>query len=206
MAEKIVDVATPEVFVAVVTVRPPPAKLPLAPLPGAVNVTFTPAPTRLLPASRTVALSGAAKGEETGVLWPEPTVAVIEAGAPAEFVKAKLTAATLGMAADTLYAPVIPLAVKAPETATPEALVIAVLPPVITALAPLPGTAKVTVTPGTGLAAASRTVADKTAPKPVLTTAVWPEPLVTLMAVAAPAVFVITKLTPVTLGTLATIL
>ena len=102
MAEKMVDVATPEAFVAVVTASAPPAKVPLAPLPGAVKVTFTPAPTRLLPASRTVALRGDAKGELTGVVWPEPAVAVIDAGAPAVLVMEKFTAATLGIEAEML--------------------------------------------------------------------------------------------------------
>ena len=102
LAEKMVDVATPKLLVWVVTVVPPPAKVPLAPLPGAEKVTLMPAPTRLLDASRTVALSGEAKAELTGVLWPEPTEATIEAGAPAVFVIAKLTAATLGIAAEML--------------------------------------------------------------------------------------------------------
>src|SRR5207249_558398 len=49
------DVATPLVVVAVFT---PPAKVPLAPFPGAVNVTTTPF-TGLFPASVTVATNGA---------------------------------------------------------------------------------------------------------------------------------------------------
>ena len=98
------------------------------------------------------------------------------------------------------------MAVTTPEVATPFTPVTAVSPPAIEALALLPGTTKVTVTPLTGLLPASLAVAVKTAPKAVPTTVVWPDPLVTLSEVAAPAVFVMLKLTAVTLGTEAAIL
>src|SRR5438093_11277251 len=71
------DVATPLVFV--VAVFTPPAKVPLAPLPGAVNVTVT-LPTGLFPASRTVACSGVANAVLTVALCPEPLVTATVAG------------------------------------------------------------------------------------------------------------------------------
>jgi hypothetical protein len=52
LAVNVTDVATPLAFV--VAVFTPPANVPLAPLPGAVNVTVTPE-TGLLDASLTVA-------------------------------------------------------------------------------------------------------------------------------------------------------
>lgn len=58
-AVKTGDVATPDAFVVTEAVVPPPAKLPLAPLPGAVNVTETPL-AGFPPASFTVATNGAA--------------------------------------------------------------------------------------------------------------------------------------------------
>jgi hypothetical protein len=56
-AVNVAEVATPEALVTAVLT--PPAKLPLAPLPGALNVTVTPL-TGLLPESFTVATNGAA--------------------------------------------------------------------------------------------------------------------------------------------------
>jgi hypothetical protein len=80
------EVATPLAFVvAVVT---PPANVPLAPLPGAENVTDTPE-TGLLDASLTVAWSGDAKELPTVALWGVPPVAAMDAGVPAVFVKVK---------------------------------------------------------------------------------------------------------------------
>jgi hypothetical protein len=57
LAVNTADVATPLAFV--VAVFTPPAKVPLAPAAGGVNVTTTPL-TGLFPASVTVAASGAA--------------------------------------------------------------------------------------------------------------------------------------------------
>jgi len=81
------DVATPEALVTAVLT--PPAKVPLGPEPGAVNVTVTPL-TGLPLASFTVATNGAAKGVVTAALCPEPLVAVIDAAGPAVLVSAKL--------------------------------------------------------------------------------------------------------------------
>ena len=83
------DVATPLLFV--VAVFTPPAKLPLAPDAGAVNVTVTPC-TGLPPLSFTVATSGAANAVLIAALCGVPLVAVIDAAAPAVLVSAKLAA------------------------------------------------------------------------------------------------------------------
>ena len=87
LAVKIAAVATPEALVvAVVT---PPANVPLAPLPGAVNVTVTPL-TRLFPESFTVACSWVVNAALTVALCGEPAVAVIVAGAPTKLVSEKV--------------------------------------------------------------------------------------------------------------------
>jgi hypothetical protein len=78
---KTAAVATPLAFV--VAVFTPLAKVPLAPLPGAVNVTVT-ALTRLLKASFAVACKFVAKAVFTVVLCGVPAVAVIEAAVPAD--------------------------------------------------------------------------------------------------------------------------
>jgi hypothetical protein len=85
-AVKTTDVATP--LALVVAVLTPPAKVPLAPLAGGVNVTTTPL-TGLLPASVTVATKGAANAVLIAVLCPEPLVTATLAAAPALFVREK---------------------------------------------------------------------------------------------------------------------
>src|SRR5271163_954189 len=89
LAVNTAEVATPEALV--IAVFTPPANVPLAPLPGAVNVTVTPL-TALPPASLTVATNGAAKAVLMAVFWGVPLVAVIAAAAPALFVSAKFAA------------------------------------------------------------------------------------------------------------------
>jgi hypothetical protein len=80
------EVATPaELVVAVFT---PPAKLPLAPLAGAVNVTVAPE-TGFPKESFTVAWKGLANAVLMAVVCGVPPVAVIDAGAPAVLVRAK---------------------------------------------------------------------------------------------------------------------
>jgi hypothetical protein len=84
-------VATPLAFVvAVVT---PPANAPLAPLPGAANVTTTPL-TGLLPASFTVACKSVANAVLIVALCGVPAVAVILAAGPALLVSAKFAGVT----------------------------------------------------------------------------------------------------------------
>ena len=83
LAVNVADVATPLAFV--VAVFSPPAKVPLAPLVGAVNVTTTPL-TGLFPASVTVATKGAPKAVLIAALCPDPLVTTTFAGAAARFV------------------------------------------------------------------------------------------------------------------------
>ena len=86
-AVRTADEATP--LALVIAVVAPPARVALAPVPGAVNVTVTPL-TGLPPASFTVACNGFAKAAPSSVLCELPAVAVMLAGAPAVFVSAKL--------------------------------------------------------------------------------------------------------------------
>jgi len=86
LAVKAADVATPLAFV--VAVFTPLANVPLAPLPGAVNVTTTPL-TGLFPASVTVATNGAANVVLIAALCPEPLVTVTFAAGPGMFVSEK---------------------------------------------------------------------------------------------------------------------
>jgi hypothetical protein len=86
LAVKIGAVATPCAFV--VAVFTPPAKVPLAPLAGAAKVTVTP-PTRLFPASFTVACSCAAKAVLIVALCGVPAVGEMLAGAPARLFSEK---------------------------------------------------------------------------------------------------------------------
>jgi hypothetical protein len=94
------DVATPLAFV--VAVFTPPANVPLAPLAGALNVTTTPL-TGLLPASFTVATSGAANAVLIVALCGVPAVATRLAAAPAVLVSEKFAGvATLATVAVTV--------------------------------------------------------------------------------------------------------
>jgi len=80
---------TSDVAVAVVPPFVPPAKVPLAPLEGAVKVTTTPLKGFDL-LSFTVATKEA-NGRLIATLWLDPLEAVIEAGVPARLVKVKST-------------------------------------------------------------------------------------------------------------------
>ena len=99
--------ATPDAFVATVIVAVLLLNTPDAPLPGAVNVTFTPA-TGLLPASFTVTASAFANAVLTvadcGVV---PAFAVIDVAGDTVTVK------PLGSVATS--APVVNVTVRAPE-------------------------------------------------------------------------------------------
>ncbi len=164
------EVATPEALVTAVLL--PPEKAPLAPLPGAVNVTVTPL-TGLPLASSTVTASAAPNTVLICAVCGVPPLAAMVAGGPMgrfTLVSEKVAGVeTPGAVAVAMKLPNTPLAVKAGDTATPEALVTAVFtPPAKAPLAPLDGTLKVTVTFGAGLPFASRTVAIKGDPKAVL--------------------------------------
>src|SRR5271165_3083731 len=100
LAVNTAEVATPEALV--IAVFTPPAKVPLAPLPGAVKVTVTPL-TALPPESLTVATSGAPKAVLIVAFWGVPLVAAMDAAAPALLVSAKTAgAATPATVAFTL--------------------------------------------------------------------------------------------------------
>jgi hypothetical protein len=86
------DVARPDAFV--VAVFAPPAKLPLAPLLGAVNVTTTPL-TGFPPASATVTTRGARNAVLSFWLCGVPLVAVMLAGGPSVFVSEKFAVAVI---------------------------------------------------------------------------------------------------------------
>jgi hypothetical protein len=94
--------ATPEAFVTTVIVVVLLENTPLAPDPGAVNVTFTP-DTGTLPASLTVTASAFANAVLTVVdCGVVPAFAVIVLGAAAVFVSEKFTVVTPVAAAVTL--------------------------------------------------------------------------------------------------------
>src|SRR5205814_352462 len=154
----------------VVAVFTPPAKLPLAPLPGAPNVTVTPA-TGLPPASFTVATSGAANAVLIVALRSEERRVGMESTARAVLVSEK----SAGVATPVTLVKTVS-AYDAPKwlefirvLSRPLPLVVAVFtPPAKLPLAPLPGTPNVTVTPATGLPPASFTVATSGAANAVL--------------------------------------
>jgi len=202
LAVNTADVATP--LALVVAVFAPPANVPLAPLPGGVNVTTAPL-TGLFPASVTVATSGAANAVLIVALCPEPLVAATFAAGPIVFVKAKFAEVAPVVLATTLYGPpAVEFAVNVAEVATPLAFVVAMFtPPANVPLAPLPGGVKVTTTPLTGLFPASVTVTTSGAANAVLIVALCPEPLVAVTFAAGPAVFVRAKFAEVAFGALA---
>jgi hypothetical protein len=87
LAVKTAAVANP--CASVVATFTPPANVPLAPVVGAVKVTFTPL-SGLLPASFTVACSWVANAVLIVAFCGVPAVAVIFAGAPAKLAKEKV--------------------------------------------------------------------------------------------------------------------
>ena len=148
---------------------------PDAPLPGAVNVTFTPE-IGLLNASLTVTASAFAKVVLTTALCGvAPGLAVITDAEPCVFATVKLTPLRPVEAAVTVYGPpAVVFAVNGAD-ATPNALaatVIAVVPLLKIPDAPLPGAVNVTFTPDMGLLPASFTVTAKALENAVLTVAV----------------------------------
>ncbi len=83
------EVAKPDPSVVTVAVVPSPAKVPLAPEAGALNMTL--APEIALPlASFTAATNLRLNAAPTFTLCPPPDVAVMLLGAPAVFVKANV--------------------------------------------------------------------------------------------------------------------
>jgi len=189
LAVNTAEVATPLPFV--VAVFTPPANVPPAPLDGAVKVTVAPL-TGLLPASFTVATSGAANAVLIVALCGVPLVAVMLAADPALLVSEKFAgAATPATVAVTVYDPAVAFAVKTVAVATPLEFVVAVLtPPANVPLAPLEGAVNVTTAPLTGLLPASFTVAWNCVANAALMVADWGVPAVAVTLAGAPAVFV----------------
>jgi hypothetical protein len=187
------DVATPLAFV--VAVFTPPTNVPLAPLPGAVNVTTTPL-TGLFPASVTVATNGAPNAVLIVALCPDPLVTTTLAAGPAVLVNEKFAEVAPVVLATTLYGPpAVAFAAKVADVATPLAFVVAVFtPPANVPLAPLVGAVNVNTTPLTGLFPESVTVATNGAPNAVLIAVLCPDPLVTATLAAGPIVLVSEKL------------
>jgi hypothetical protein len=87
-AVKVGELATPDVLVGALEIKPPPANVPLAPDAGALKVTFALAGFPY--ASLTITTSGLPNAFFTGAVWPLPEVAVMLAAGPALFVRAKL--------------------------------------------------------------------------------------------------------------------
>ena len=179
--------ATPEAFVATTIVAVLLLNMPDAPAPGAVNVTFTP-DTGLLPESRTVTASAFAKAVLTTVdCGVVPALAVIVAGGPTMFVNAKLLV-TGPAVTNTLYEPMMELAVKVVAVAKPAAVVVVLVVFVVLANRPLFtsgfGAVKTTVSPLITTLPASRTVACNVVANAVFTAVLWPLPAVSVMLAA----------------------
>jgi hypothetical protein len=191
LAVNVGAVAIPLLFV--VTVVEPP-KVPLAPDPGAVNVTLTPL-TGLLLASFTVACSPVANAVPIVELCGVPVVAEILAGGAVVFVRLKFAEVLTPLAvAVTVYPPVVLFAVNDGAVAMPLPFVVTVAEPPKVPLGPEPGAAKVTLAPLTGLLPASFTVACSAVTNAVPITALCGVPAIALTLAADPAVFVRLKL------------
>src|SRR6266850_83391 len=193
--------ATPDTSVAMVIVVVLLLNTPDAPVPGAVNATFTPE-TGLFPASFTVATNGAANVVLIVALCGVPLVAVMLAGVAARLVSEKFTVVSPVAAAATAYGPpAVAFAVNDAD-ATPDAfvaMVIVAVPLLKIPDAPDPGAVNVTFTPETGLLPASFTVTANAFAKPVLIVAdCGVVPAFAVIVVAAPAVFVNEKFAGVT--------
>jgi hypothetical protein len=191
----------PEASVATVIVCVLLLNFPLAPLPGAVNVTFTP-DTGLFKASLIVTASAFANAVLIVALCGVvPAFTAICVAAPAVFVSEKFTVVNPVDTAVTVYGPpAVAFAVNGAE-ATPDAFVATVMVAVVllkAPLAPLPGAVNTTLTPDTGLLNESFTVTASAFVNAVLTVAVCGVvPAFAVIALAAPAAFVSEKFTVV---------
>jgi hypothetical protein len=155
-------VPTPPTSVVTVDDTPPPAKVPLAPLDGAVNITLTPGTGWPL-ASLTVTFSGVGSAVLTIERCGVPAFTVIDAASLGSFVSEKLAGvpAPATDAVTTYGPPGMLFAVNTADVATPFAFVIAVsTPPANVPLGPVcAGAVNITVTPVSGFPPASLTVA-----------------------------------------------
>lgn len=193
LAVKAGAVATPLESVFTCVVAPPPAKVPLAPLAGAVKVTVAPL-TRFPPLSFTVAFKAVGKAVVTGALCGVPAVAMMLAGGPARLVREKAAGVEMPLTlAFTVYVPAVPLAVNTGAVATPLEFVVAVMvaplfvPPANVPLAPLDGAVKVTVTPLAGFPPLSFTVTWSAVGNAVLIVTLCGVPAVAVIADGGPA-------------------
>jgi hypothetical protein len=157
--------AIPLAFVTTLIVAVLLLNFPLAPEPGAVNVTVTPE-TGLFETSFTVTASGLANAVliavDCGVV---PALAVMEVAALAVLVSLKLLVMDPAVTLMLYGPPAVPLAVNTLAAATPLALVFAVVVRVLVEakvpLAPTAGAVKVTDAPLMAWLPASRTVTDR---------------------------------------------
>ena len=117
---------------------------------------------------------------------PLSPLATVTAIVLAVFVNVNAAAGALPAVAFTVYAPAVAFAVTV-TLATPDAFVTAVAP---TIPAPVAGPAKLTVTPGNGLLAASRTVTDNGCPNAVPAVALCPDPEFTVTVAGLPKLIV----------------
>jgi hypothetical protein len=128
--------------------------MPLAPVPGAVNVTDAPV-TGFELLSTTFATSGAPNAVLISASCRDPLATEIDAAGPDVFVRRKLVVAvTPATEAVTVSAPITPLAVNGDDVTTPLELVVSVsvfVPFENVPLAPVAGAVKVTNAPLTGV-------------------------------------------------------
>jgi hypothetical protein len=165
-----------------------PVMLADAPEPGAVKATATPE-TGLPLESVTITTSELANAVPTVVLWLSPLLTAIVAGALAVFVSWKFAGATPVTVAVTVKVPAVLDATAATDAWPFGSVVGAVMLRV--AVAPVLGTAYVTVTPGTGLPNVSVTVTRSGFAYAVLTGALCGVAvLAAVTALGTPAVFV----------------
>jgi hypothetical protein len=201
-AENAVEIATPVALVVSVSVVIPFAKVPLAEVLGALNVTATPL-TGFKLLSRTVAAKGAANVVLIAALCGVPLVAVIAAGGPGEFVRLKVTGIDApATTAITGSGPDLSLAVNGAEVATPLPLVVAMVALVfVSANVPLgtiagggAGAVNTTIALLTGFWPLSTTMTDKGAANAELIIALCEVPLVAVIVAGAPVVLLKVKL------------
>jgi hypothetical protein len=149
------EVAMPLAFVVSVSVVVEfELNMPLAPVPGAVNVTDAPV-TGFELLSTTFATSGAPNAALISASCRDPLATEIDAAGPDVFVRRKLVVAvTPATEAVTVLAPITPLAVNGDDVTTPLELVVSVsvfVPFENVPLAPVAGAVKVTNAPLTGV-------------------------------------------------------
>ena len=120
-AVKVGALAIPLASVITDAVALPPVKVPPAPEPGAVNVTFTPA-SGALPPSLTVACNAVGNAVPGITVWPSPAVATIDAGAFPVITSVKLFGVFGHPAASAAVIVIgkLPACVGVPESVLPE--------------------------------------------------------------------------------------